>query len=144
MAQYQTSPQFTDDETRVPRAEVLFQGPSALMGRCQNRGDGSKGQKEDDEIKERRGNKGDKGWKTREKRSHGKEQEEDKSEVEAWTDKETRRGWGKGSGSWRETSAHPRDDAFTTQPWESWSCWLTGAFFISLSPPDFLNPANGI
>lgn len=57
MAQYQTSPQFTDDKTRVPRAEVLFQGPSALMGRCQNRGDGSKGQKEDDEIKERGGTK---------------------------------------------------------------------------------------
>ena len=134
------------------RGKVIIQERSlvprtikALMGRCQPGApwDGSKGQKEDrqDERKGGKKNKGDKQRMEdrREKGSPGKKQEEDKSEGDAWTDRVTRRGWRKGSGSRREALAHPKDGVFTTQPCKSWSCWPSGAFFLSLSPPDFLH-----
>lgn len=134
----------------LSRREALFQRPSKPSragAKPGHPGVEARGRrKEDGKRKRGKKNKGDKQKMEdgKEKGSPGKKWEEDKSEGEAWTDRVTRRGWMKGSGSKKEAPAHPKDHVFITQPCDSWTCWPSGAFFISLSPPDSLHPACGI
>lgn len=123
----------------------MFQGPSKPSWAGANQrhlGMEARGRRKTCKMKER-GKKEQRMEDRREKGSPGKKQEEDKSEGEAWTDRATRRGWRKGSGSGREALAHPKEGVFTTQSCKSWSYWPSGAFFLSLSRPDSLHLASG-